>query len=634
MAAGQAPLPVFGAPGPEYNQLDESQFRRSVERFMQEVAQFASDSSSIAAHNTTHYGGGTDPLLISDLGETAISSPSAGNYLRWNGSDWANVAASQIVTDINALLDHGTLLGLADDDHTQYHTDARALTWLGTRSTTDLPEGTNLYYTNARADARIALASIADLATKDHDLLDGLADDDHTQYYNQARGDVRYWRLTSANSATISNAVNDARYLLVGDASRGWQQLVPGAALQGLRINALGTALEWATLSGGDVSTGSGDVANRVAVWSASNTISGYSDFVFTDGSPSKLALTGWMEIFETSSDVALSLGLASTVDHWIEMGGDTAYMGWKASDGIVIKNTNASFTAMELWSDGALQLLSRTGAGKLGKLILYNSTDYYVGVETGELRHSGGNSGNFTSWGFETASVFTERMKLDYDVALILNDGIRFRAYDSGNTKYVNMWHDGTDGNLAASSGDLKIGAPGLNVYPAVDGTYAFGSTAAAWLRGFFRFLRPDSGNDMVLEDDGGTDVLKITTAAYAEFVRQAYCTIYDKGAISANWTINWAQGNSQFVNISGSGAYTVSFTNNQPGSILTLTLRNGSGGALGTHTWDSEIIWEGGTAPTLPGNGDAIVVMFKCLSATETLGWWSGDFTSVSDI
>lgn len=52
--------------------------------------------------------------------------------------------------------DHGSLSGLGDDDHTQYHNDSRALTWLGTRSTSDLPEGTNLYFTNERVDDRVA----------------------------------------------------------------------------------------------------------------------------------------------------------------------------------------------------------------------------------------------------------------------------------------------------------------------------------------------------------------------------------------------------------------------------------------------------------------------------------------------
>lgn len=53
--------------------------------------------------------------------------------------------------------DHGALTGLGDDDHPQYHNDARALAWLGGRS-------------------------IADLGTKDHAALDALDADDHAQY--------------------------------------------------------------------------------------------------------------------------------------------------------------------------------------------------------------------------------------------------------------------------------------------------------------------------------------------------------------------------------------------------------------------------------------------------------------------
>lgn len=61
--------------------------------------------------------------------------------------------------------DHGALTGLSDDDHLQYHTDARALTWLGTRSTSDLPEGTNKYYTAAQARTDLITASITDSDT-------------------------------------------------------------------------------------------------------------------------------------------------------------------------------------------------------------------------------------------------------------------------------------------------------------------------------------------------------------------------------------------------------------------------------------------------------------------------------------
>ena len=42
------------------------------------------------------------------------------------------------VSDSGDLVDHGALSGLTDDDHTQYHTDARASTWLATKDITDL----------------------------------------------------------------------------------------------------------------------------------------------------------------------------------------------------------------------------------------------------------------------------------------------------------------------------------------------------------------------------------------------------------------------------------------------------------------------------------------------------------------
>ena len=74
-------------------------------------------------------------------------------YLKDDDGNEREIATTEAIVS-----DHGELEGLADDDHPQYHNDARALTWIGTRSTSDLPEGSNLYYTDERVDDRLAAA--------------------------------------------------------------------------------------------------------------------------------------------------------------------------------------------------------------------------------------------------------------------------------------------------------------------------------------------------------------------------------------------------------------------------------------------------------------------------------------------
>ena len=56
--------------------------------------------------------------------------PAAGNLVEVDpdeGQITEQIAESE---QPNAGIDHGGLIGLGDDDHTQYHTDARAATWL------------------------------------------------------------------------------------------------------------------------------------------------------------------------------------------------------------------------------------------------------------------------------------------------------------------------------------------------------------------------------------------------------------------------------------------------------------------------------------------------------------------------
>lgn len=89
--------------------------------------------------------------------ETIIKMGSGGGggkaYTDEKLRDYATI---EYVDSIETVVDHGDLTGLSDDDHTQYHTDDRALTWLGTRNTNDLAEGSNLYYTDARVESYLS----------------------------------------------------------------------------------------------------------------------------------------------------------------------------------------------------------------------------------------------------------------------------------------------------------------------------------------------------------------------------------------------------------------------------------------------------------------------------------------------
>ena len=104
------------------------------------------------------------------------------NYT-FNGTSWVLLGST---------VDHGNLSGLGDDDHTQYilHAGTRDFTGIVQYDThksftvdTDIVDKK---YVDDEIDAATASGAI------DHGLLAGLGDDDHPQYLNTTRGDVRY----------------------------------------------------------------------------------------------------------------------------------------------------------------------------------------------------------------------------------------------------------------------------------------------------------------------------------------------------------------------------------------------------------------------------------------------------------
>ena len=82
-----------------------------------------------------------------------------------------------------------------------YYTDARADARITAATTSDLTEGTNLYYTDARADARVNLQTGANLSLSNKstsDLSEGT-----NLYYTDARADARAALLVDSAPSTL-----------------------------------------------------------------------------------------------------------------------------------------------------------------------------------------------------------------------------------------------------------------------------------------------------------------------------------------------------------------------------------------------------------------------------------------------
>jgi hypothetical protein len=115
------------------------------------------------------------------------------DFLVWdNGtSKWVKNTRAQTASALEADLDHGSIQGLDDDDHGHYLTEARAAALHYTE--TEIDTLIALYYTQTQVDGIITglgdtyytESEIDDIIaglTTDHGELEGLGDDDHSQY--------------------------------------------------------------------------------------------------------------------------------------------------------------------------------------------------------------------------------------------------------------------------------------------------------------------------------------------------------------------------------------------------------------------------------------------------------------------
>jgi hypothetical protein len=154
------------------------------------------------------------------LADLLASGATLGQVITFDGTQWVAQNPTTGVTD------HGLLTGLTDDDHLQYHNDARGDVRYNTKAeiTTFLAGKANTVHTHpltaltqsGATNGQVPVwnnvsgqweAQTPASGVTDHGLLTGLADDDHTQYHNDARGDARYYTQTQLNTGQL-----DTRY--------------------------------------------------------------------------------------------------------------------------------------------------------------------------------------------------------------------------------------------------------------------------------------------------------------------------------------------------------------------------------------------------------------------------------------
>jgi len=138
---------------------------------------------------------------LSDVSYTAGAGID-GYVMKYNNTtgNWEAQAESAGVTSVNG--DSGPAVVLTTTNVNEgtnlYYTDARFDTRLATKTTSDLTEGANLYHTSARVDARIALATANDLS--DVDYTAGAGIDGYVMTYNNTTGN---WEAAAAAGGAV-----------------------------------------------------------------------------------------------------------------------------------------------------------------------------------------------------------------------------------------------------------------------------------------------------------------------------------------------------------------------------------------------------------------------------------------------
>ncbi len=368
----------------------------------------------------------------------------------------------------------------------------------------------------------------------------------------------------------------------------------------------------------GDVSVSGTPEDSQVAVWTDASTIEGAASLTY-DGSNLQLTgdigstgtriTKGWFANLETTGDLTVNgTALASTYMP-IFTGTDTHVMFF---DGANSPAGEAGFTYVK--GTDTLNVVNIACTSVTGALT--GNADTVTGFDpaSGSLTLAGADAVTITTTG-ETNSTLPLGTK-----TLVATDVATLSSLTSIGTIGTGTW-EATDIGLAHGGTGVSTGA-----------MVNFTSILNAAL-----YVGRDADNTI----DFATDNVIIFQTSGAEAARFGSTGELDMGNNSvgftqqtvsynsATTTVDWKLGNKATMTFGAGNITTFAFTNpTNPCNVLLKIIQDGTGSRVVTG-WDADILWAGGSAPTLTTDADAVDVISAYWDGTKYYAVASLDFS-----
>jgi hypothetical protein len=369
-----------------------------------------------------------------------------------------------------------------------------------TLTTANVAENTNLYYTNARADARIAAASTSDLS------------EGTNLYYTDARADARVALIVDSAPGTL-NTLNELAAALGDDAS-----------FSTTVTNSIAAKLP---LAGGTL-TGNLNLGDNVkAQFGASNDLQIYHDgsrsYISDQGTGGLRLLTNEFSVKSPDESENLFFSIQDGSTYLYENGDiklTTTSTGIDVTGSVVADGTASSSAPKYTFSGDTNTGLGYVGTDSVG-LIAGGSRKFYVNDTTAYFQNLSGGvnvSGSVTSTGLTVHSSTAPKITISNgggtspnpELEFFRQSGVTARiTYEVANKDLVitNDFANGTTQFKHGSSEQMRLSSGNVNI---PNGSLMVGSTTAPTARLHLKSASRGSFALRVTDSDTTNDILR----------------------------------------------------------------------------------------------------------------------------